>query len=69
MDEEFKKDPDVQPLIEKIVEAREELDRNRAMARRRDDPSVMAVQRQLDKPDERSGTRSGRRRRTRSPTG
>ena len=48
MHEEFKKDPDVQPLIEKIVEAREELKRNRTKARRVDDPSVMAVQRELN---------------------
>ena len=46
--EEFKKDPDVQPLIEKIVEAREELKRNRTKARRTDEPSVIHAQRQID---------------------
>ena len=46
--EEFKKDPDVQLLIEKIVEAKEELKRNRTKARRGDEPSVVAVKRQLD---------------------
>ena len=48
MHEEFKKDPDVQPLIAQIVEAREELKRNRTKARRADEPSVMAAQRQID---------------------
>ena len=42
------KDADVRPLIEKIVEARAELKWNRTKARRVNDPSVMAVQRQLD---------------------
>ncbi len=46
--EEFKKDSDVQPLIEKLIIARETLKRNRDLARRANDPSVVAVQRQLD---------------------
>jgi capsular exopolysaccharide synthesis family protein len=47
--EEFRKDPDVQPLIEQINEAREVLERNQDLARNTGDPAVGAARRQVIK--------------------
>jgi capsular exopolysaccharide synthesis family protein len=47
--EEFQKDPDLQPLIEQINEAREALERNKDRARQADEPAVLHAARQVKK--------------------
>jgi polysaccharide biosynthesis transport protein len=47
--EEFQQDPDVQPLIDQIVETRETLETNKGVARQHNDAAVAAAERHLAK--------------------